>query len=62
MFADDVTIQMYQQKFDAEKAKEVPSDRLIKWLTDAICDLKEKQKARAYSREWDAKVQAKLWV
>jgi len=54
MFADDKTIGMYSDKLAAEKAKESPSDRLIKWLTDAVGDLKEKQKARAFSRDWDA--------
>lgn len=42
MFADDKTIGMYSDKLTAEKAKESPSDRLIKWLTDAVGDLKEK--------------------
>lgn len=42
MFADDATIQKFQSKLDVEKAKEEPSDRLIKYLTDSICDLKEK--------------------
>lgn len=55
MFADDKTIGMYSEKLTAEKAKDFPSDRLVKWLTDAVGDLKEKQKARAFSREWDAK-------
>jgi len=58
MFADDVTIQKFQNKLDAEKAKEEPSDRLVKYLTDSICDLKEKQAARALSRKWEAEKKA----
>lgn len=55
MFADDATINKFQDKLDNEKKKEAPSDRLIKYLTDSVCDLREKQAARALCKEYDAK-------
>ena len=55
MIAGDAEIQKFEnllEKIQTGPAGET-TDRLVKWLKDSICDLKEKKAARNLSQRWE---------
>ncbi len=57
MIAGDAEIKKFEDflvKIQTGPAGET-TDRLVKWVKDSICDLKEKKAARHLSEQWDKK-------